>query len=102
MTAVGDIAPSASPPRFIQPLSIAVGVLLVVGLLAVGFLPIPVIILSLPFVVVAARKPVLRRLAVRNAIRRPRESALIVLGALLGTAIITGSAVVGDTFGASI
>src|SRR5258708_19327388 len=61
-----------------------------------------VALLSLPFLFVLARKPVLRRLAVRNAVRRPRETALVILGSLLGTAIMTGSFVVGDTFNSSI
>src|SRR5882672_1909587 len=61
-----------------------------------------VALLSLPFLVVLARKPVLRRLALRNATRRPRETVLVVLGSLLGTAIMTGSFVVGDTFNSSI
>jgi putative ABC transport system permease protein len=61
-----------------------------------------VALLSLPFLLVLARKPVLRRLALRNAVRRPRETALVILGSLLGTAIMTGSFVVGDTFNASI
>jgi putative ABC transport system permease protein len=61
-----------------------------------------VALLSLPFLAVLARKPVLRRLALRNATRRPRETALVVLGSLLGTAIMTGSFVVGDTFNSSI
>ena len=61
-----------------------------------------VALLSLPFLFVLARKPVLRRLALRNAVRRPRETALVILGSLLGTAIMTGSFVVGDTFNASI
>jgi putative ABC transport system permease protein len=92
----------AGHDRAVRTLTWACGVLLVVGLLVVGFLPPPVVVLSLPFLVVAARKPVLRRLAIRNATRRPRETALILLGALLGTAIITGSATVGDTLGGSI
>lgn len=58
--------------------------------------------LSLPFVVVLAARPVLRRLAFRYASRRPRETMLVLLGSLLGTAIITGSFVVGDTLDASI
>ena len=58
--------------------------------------------LSLPFLAVLVRRPVLRRLAFRNAVRRPREAALVVLGSLLGAAIITGSVVVGDTMDASI
>src|SRR5215470_19928039 len=61
-----------------------------------------VALLSLPFLYVVVRRPVLRRLAFRNAARRPRETALVVLGALLGTAIMTGSFVVGDTFTSSI
>jgi putative ABC transport system permease protein len=61
-----------------------------------------VALLSLPFLFVLVRKPVLRRLALRNAVRRPRETALVILGSLLGTAIMTGSFVVGDTFNASI
>ena len=61
-----------------------------------------VALLSLPFVYVVLRRPVLRRLAFRNAARRPRETALVILGSLLGTAIMTGSFVVGDTFTSSI
>jgi putative ABC transport system permease protein len=63
---------------------------------------IVVLVLSLPFLYVLVRKPVLRRLALRNATRRPRETVLVVIGALLGTAIMTGSFVVGDTFNSSI
>jgi putative ABC transport system permease protein len=61
-----------------------------------------VVLVSLPFVAILVRRPILRRLALRNAVRRPREAALVVLGSLLGAAIITGSAVVGDTMNASI
>lgn len=61
-----------------------------------------VAVCSLPFLYILLRKPVLRRLAVRNATRRPRETVLVVLGSLLGTAIMTGSFVVGDTFNSSI
>ncbi|MDQ1403677.1 MAG: putative transport system permease protein [Actinomycetota bacterium] len=57
---------------------------------------------SLPFIFMVVRRPVLRRLAVRNASRRPRETMLVLLGSLLGTAIITGSFVVGDTLNASL
>jgi putative ABC transport system permease protein len=63
---------------------------------------IVVLVLSLPFLFILARRPVLRRLALRNAVRRPRETVLVVLGSLLGTAIMTGSFVVGDTFNSSI
>ncbi len=60
------------------------------------------LLISLPFLYILARRPILRRLALRNAVRRPREALLVVLGSLLGAAIITGSAVVGDTMDSSI
>lgn len=60
------------------------------------------VVLSVPFIITLATRPTLRRLAVRNASRRPRESALVVLGSLLATALITAAFVVGDTFGSSI
>lgn len=60
------------------------------------------LLVAAPFLFVLARRPILRRLAVRNAVRRPREALLVVLGSLLGAAIITGSAVVGDTMDSSI
>jgi len=60
------------------------------------------LLVAAPFLYVLARRPILRRLAVRNAVRRPREAALVVLGSLLGAAIITGSVVVGDTMNASL
>src|SRR5204863_8081591 len=53
-------------------------------------------------VVDSVRKPSLRRLAVRNIVRRPGEAALVVLGSMLGTAIICTSFIVGDTFGQSV
>ncbi|MDQ4124983.1 MAG: FtsX-like permease family protein [Actinomycetota bacterium] len=48
------------------------------------------------------RRPMLRRLAVRDALRRRSETLLVIAGSLLGTAIITGSFIVGDTLDASI
>jgi putative ABC transport system permease protein len=60
------------------------------------------LLVSAPFLYILARRPILRRMAVRNAARRPREATLVVLGSLLGAAIITGSAVVGDTMDSSI
>ncbi|MBW3668636.1 MAG: ABC transporter permease [Actinobacteria bacterium] len=83
-------------------LAVLAGVVATAGLVAVGALPVPVLVLSLPFLVVLARRPVLRRLAVRNAVRRPRETLLVLLGSLLGTAIITSSFIVGDTLNASL
>jgi putative ABC transport system permease protein len=60
------------------------------------------LLVSLPFLYVLARRPILRRLAVRNMIRRPREALLVVIGSMLGAAIITGSFVIGDSMNASI
>jgi putative ABC transport system permease protein len=51
---------------------------------------------------IAVRAPVLRRLALRQVARRPTEAVLVVLGSVLGTAIIVGSLVVGDTLGFSV
>jgi putative ABC transport system permease protein len=48
------------------------------------------------------RRPTFRRLALRNINRRRGEAALVIVGALLGTAIITASFVVGDTIEGSI
>lgn len=61
-----------------------------------------VAIVSLPFVVVLLARPVPRRLALRYPLRRPTEALLVILGSLLGTGIITGSLIVGDTVERSI
>jgi putative ABC transport system permease protein len=50
----------------------------------------------------AVRRPVQRRLALRDLARRRGETLLVVAGSLLGTALITGSFIVGDTLDASI
>ena len=47
--------------------------------------------------VMAAAAPLTRRLALRQLSRRRAEAALVVAGSVLGTAIIVGSLVVGDT-----
>jgi putative ABC transport system permease protein len=60
------------------------------------------VVLSVPFVAVLIGWPFLRRLATRNARRRPIEALLVIGGSLLGTAIITGSLIVGDTINRSI
>lgn len=52
--------------------------------------------------VLAARKPVPRRLAVRFARRRPLEALLVVAGCLLGTAVLTAALCVGDVLEASL
>lgn len=50
----------------------------------------------------ALRRPTIRRLATRNIVRRPGEATLVVAGAMLATALITASFIIGDSFGASI
>jgi putative ABC transport system permease protein len=60
------------------------------------------VLMSIPFGWIIVRQRTLRRLAVRNVMRRPIEGILVVLGSMLGTAIITGSLVVGDTIDRSI
>ncbi|MEU8619176.1 FtsX-like permease family protein [Streptomyces sp. NPDC048623] len=51
---------------------------------------------------VALRQPVSRRLAFRQLARRRTEAALVVGGSVLGTAIIIGALVVGDTLNFSV
>jgi putative ABC transport system permease protein len=48
------------------------------------------------------RRPVLRRLAMRQASRRRTEAALVIIGSALGTTIIVASLVVGDTLNFSV
>jgi putative ABC transport system permease protein len=50
----------------------------------------------------AVFRPVLRRLAVRQVVRRPTEALLVVLGSLIGTALIMASLVVGDSLDRSV
>lgn len=49
-----------------------------------------------------ARRPTIRRLALRNLARRPGEAALVVGGSLLATALITASFLIADSFGTSV
>jgi putative ABC transport system permease protein len=60
------------------------------------------VVASAVILYMALRWPVLRRLAVRQASRRRREAALVILGSMLGTAIIVGSLIVGDTLNFSV
>lgn len=60
------------------------------------------LVVSAPFVIVLARSRVLRRLAFRSPRRRPIEALLVVVGSMLGTAIITGSLIIGDTMDRSV
>lgn len=93
--------PRRSPERTERLAGIIAGLVALI-LITTGLIPIPAVVLSLPFLYLLARKPILRRLAFRNSARRPRETVLIIMGALLGTAIITSSYVVGDTLTSSI
>jgi putative ABC transport system permease protein len=53
-------------------------------------------------VYISLRRPFLRRLALRQLSRRRREAVLVITGSVLGTAIIIGSLVVGDTLNSSV
>ncbi|MFE5543225.1 ABC transporter permease [Streptomyces sp. NPDC056534] len=53
-------------------------------------------------VLVALRQPVSRRLAFRQVARRRTEAALVIGGSMLGTAIVIGALVVGDTLNFSV
>jgi len=53
-------------------------------------------------VYIGLRRPFLRKLAVRQLYRRRREAVLVVAGSILGTAVIIGSLVVGDTLNFSV
>ncbi|MEY2472631.1 MAG: putative transport system permease protein [Actinomycetota bacterium] len=61
-----------------------------------------IVALLLVSIVDAIRNPTIRRLALRNVTRRRGEAMLVILGSLLGTAIITAAFIVGDTLGASV
>ncbi|WP_116951351.1 ABC transporter permease [Jiangella endophytica] len=56
----------------------------------------------LAFVAVLLGKAVLRRLAGRQLTRRPAETILVVLGSVLGTALIVASLAVGDSLDRSV
>ena len=51
---------------------------------------------------IAVRRPFLRKLALRQVARRRGEATLVVAGSVLGTAIIIGSLIVGDTLNYSV
>src|SRR3954464_1907933 len=63
------------------------------GILAVAGLGVPWLFV---------RQPGSRRLAARQVARRKTEAALVVTGSVLGTAIIIGALVVGDTLNHSV
>ncbi|MEE9223271.1 MAG: FtsX-like permease family protein [Thermoplasmata archaeon] len=49
--------------------------------------------------ILALRNPFLRKMAARNLARRKGNTAIVIVGLLIGTAIITSSFVMGDTMG---
>src|SRR6058998_2635971 len=56
-----------------------------------------VLLTSIAAAVVAVRRRVLFRMAVRNAARRKAQVALAIAGLLVATSILSGSFVVGDS-----
>ena len=52
----------------------------------------------LGLLVLAIRRPLLARLALREAVRRPGQSAVVVLGLMIGTMAIFAVQVLGDSF----
>ncbi len=50
----------------------------------------------------AARRPILFRMAVRTALRRPRQTATVVAGLMIGTAIISAALVAGQSSSSAI
>jgi len=67
--------------------------------------PTLVVLLAIAFAAVAylaLRQSFLRRLALRQVSRRRREASLVILGSMLGTAIVVGSLIVGDTLNFSV
>jgi putative ABC transport system permease protein len=107
--APGGPAPPPTPGRRLSPpglLAAAVGAGALLALAAAVDAPpavaAVVALLLAPVFHDLVGTPTFRRLAVRNATRRKGEAALVVLGSLLGTAIITASFVVGDTITSSL
>ncbi|MFV1991580.1 MAG: hypothetical protein ACC652_12655, partial [Acidimicrobiales bacterium] len=46
-------------------------------------------------------RPTLRKMATRHLLRRPTETGLVILGAMLGTAIIASSFLISNTVNSS-
>ncbi|MFA5944986.1 MAG: FtsX-like permease family protein, partial [Candidatus Thermoplasmatota archaeon] len=47
--------------------------------------------------ILMARSPILTRMAVRNAVRRPRQTATVIAGLMVGTAIVSAALVAGGS-----
>jgi putative ABC transport system permease protein len=59
-------------------------------------------VLSVLIAYLAARRPILFRMAIRNAARRPRQTLTVIAGLMIGTAIISSALVAGDSAGSAI
>ena len=62
-----------------------------------GILSLIVASMVLSIMVLALRNIVLFKMGVRNFLRRPKETVIVVAGLLVSTAIVSGSLVAGDT-----
>lgn len=69
-----------------------------VTIIALGFL----VLLFPPVLHDLARRPTIRRLGIRNVVRRRGEAALVIGGSMLATALIVASFIVGSSFDQSI
>src|SRR3954467_8241649 len=67
-----------------------------------GPLVIVVAVIGVALAVLLIRQPVSRRLAGLQVARRKTEATLVITGSVLGTAIIIGALVVGDTLNHSV
>ena len=95
--------PGPAPRRRTRWLTAAAVVALCwVALVPTRVVPAAAVAISAPFLLLLITDGVARRVVLRNARRRTRESAFVVLGALLGTAMVTSSAVAGASLRASI
>jgi len=65
--------------------------------MSIGLPLLIVIIICVIIAVMALRRPILFRMGLRNLTRRRAQTLIVILGLLIGTAIISSSLVVGDT-----
>ncbi len=63
---------------------------------------LPVAVIALAMLVIAVRRRILVRVALRNVARRKTQVAIAVAGLLVATSIISGSLIIGDTLDATI
>lgn len=60
------------------------------------------VVVATAVAVQALRRPILFRMALRNALRRPRQTATVVAGLMIGTAIISAALVAGSSASSAI